>query len=116
MHGLAIACLNSLLVHVDQLRIFLSIHKIDILTVNEKKLDFSISSNEIHISGYDVVRRDRCDNGRHGGGSEFEKIFLKLTLNFLLLKFVNLIQGRSWLRPGIDLQTPHYLLFLPFKM
>ena len=76
-----IACLNvnSLLPHIDQLRIFLSIHKIDILTVNETKLDFSISSNEIHISGYDVVRRDRCHNGRHGGGV---CIFNKNNLNF----------------------------------
>ena len=65
--GLAIACVNvnSLLTHIDQLRVSLSIHKIDILTVNETKLDFSISSNEIHISGYDLVRRDCCHNGRH---------------------------------------------------
>lgn len=57
--GLAIACLNvnSLLAHIDQLRIFLSIHKIDIFTVNETKLDSSISSNEIHIFGYEVVRK-----------------------------------------------------------
>ena len=68
--AVAIACLNvnSLLAHIDQLRFFHSIHKIDILTVNEAKLDSSISSNEIHISSCDVVRRDRCHNGRHGGG------------------------------------------------
>ena len=65
--------------HIDQLRIFLSIHKIDILTAKETKLDFSISSNEVHISGYDVVRRDRCHNGRHGGGV---CIFIKNNLNF----------------------------------
>ena len=48
--------------------LFLSTHNIDILAVNETKLDSSISSSEIHIPGYDVVRRDRPCNGRHGGG------------------------------------------------
>ena len=46
------ACLNinSLVAHIDQLRIFLSTHKIDILAINETKLDSTITSNEIHIS------------------------------------------------------------------
>ena len=49
------------------------------------------------------MRRDRSHDGRHGCGaciflktiymSDFEKISLKITFNFLLLIFVNLIQG-----------------------
>ena len=47
--GLVIACLNinSLVAHIDQLRIFLGLHKIDILAINETKLDPTITSNEI---------------------------------------------------------------------
>ena len=75
--SVAPAPLNSLLANIDQLRIFLSIHKIDILAINETKLDSSITSNEIHISGYDIVRRDRPHNGRHGGGI---CIFIKTNL------------------------------------
>ena len=44
-------------------------------------MDFSIGSNEIHIPCYDVVRRDRPHNGRHGGGV---CIFVKANLNFRL--------------------------------
>ena len=39
--------------------------KIDILSVNETKLDSSIGNSEIHLSGYDVVRLDRKVNGRN---------------------------------------------------
>lgn len=78
---LVIACLNvnSLVAHIDQLRIFLSSHKIDILAFNETKLDPSVTSNDIHIAGYDVVRRDRPYNGRHGAGV---CIFIKNNLNY----------------------------------
>ena len=81
--GLVIACLNikSLVAHIDQLRIFLSLHKIDILAINENKLDSSITSNEIHISGFDIARRDRTFNSRHGGGV---CIFIKNNLNYRL--------------------------------
>ena len=68
--GFAIACLNinSLLVHIDELRIFMDNSNLDILAINETKLDSSISNSEIHIEGYDVVRLDREVNGRYGGG------------------------------------------------
>ena len=104
----AIACLNvnSLLAHIDQLRIFLSIHKIDILTVNETKLDSSISSNEIHISGYDVVRRDRCHNDRHGGGV---CIFIKNNLNFRIREDLSKVNLEFL---AIEVCKPHLRPFL----
>ena len=40
---------------------------IDILAINETKLDSTIKDNEVHLPGYDVVRKDRENNGRHGG-------------------------------------------------
>ena len=61
--------INSLVSHIDDLRIFMSQSKgIDILAINETKLDSSIKDNEVHLPGYDVVRKDREINGRHAYG------------------------------------------------
>ena len=65
--GLVIANLNinSLIKHIDEIRIFLAQHAFDILAINESKLDNCISDNEIHIAGYTICRKDR---NRFGGG------------------------------------------------
>jgi hypothetical protein len=84
---LSIACLNinSLIAHIDQLRIFIHSLRsnIDVLAINETKLDSSITNNEISIRGYDVVRRDRQHHGRNGGGV---CLYVKSNLNF---KFID---------------------------
>ena len=68
--GLVIASLNinSLLAQIDDLRIFLSNSKIDILAINETKLDATINDYEVHLPGFEVLRRDHLINGRNGGG------------------------------------------------
>lgn len=68
--GLVVAGLNinSLLAHIDDLRVFMTSQKIDILALNETKLDATIRDNEIHLPGFDVIRKDRSANGRNGGG------------------------------------------------
>ena len=68
--GLVMASLNikSLLAHIDEFRIFMSEADIDIISVNETKLDSLINDNEVYIPGYEIVRKDRKTNGRHGGG------------------------------------------------
>ena len=58
----------SLLAHIDDLKFFMVNCKIDVLCINETKLDSSVSNSEIYLSGYDVVRLDRNVNGRNGGG------------------------------------------------
>ena len=58
--------INKLITHIDQLRILLVHNKIDILSINETKLNETIRDNEINISGYDIIQRDRITNG--GGG------------------------------------------------
>ena len=60
--------INSLLAHIDDLRIFVTDSKIDILAINETKLDSSIGDSQISLPGFEVVRRDRPVNGRCGGG------------------------------------------------
>ena len=63
------ACLNinSLVSHIDDLRVVMSQFKdIDILAINETILDATIKDGEVHLPGYDVVRKDRESNGRNG--------------------------------------------------
>ena len=71
--------INSLSAHIDELRILLSDRPIDILAINETKLDDTISDNEIHISGYKSIRSDRSTNGRSGGGICF---FIRSEINY----------------------------------
>ena len=78
--GLVTACLkiDSLVAHIHDLRIFLGTHTIDILAINETKFDSTITSNEIHISGSDIAKRDRPLSWGQGGGV---CIFIKNNLN-----------------------------------
>ena len=67
MKGFKIGHINirSLVKNIDQLRIYLSNKKYNILSVNETMLDSSIPNDEININGYDIVRKHR---NRNGGG------------------------------------------------
>jgi exonuclease III len=60
--------INSLTAHIDEVRIFTHDTNIDILTINETKLYASVNSNEVNLPGYEIIRKDRYINGRHGGG------------------------------------------------
>ena len=74
------ACLNinSLWGHIDQLRLFLdsTAESIDILAINETKLDSTVSDKKIELPGFEVVRRDRV----LGGGGVC--IYLRTNINF----------------------------------
>ena len=78
--GLVIACLNvnSLMAHIDELRVFMQDSKIDVLAINESKLDSSISDHEVYIPGFEIIRKDRMVNGRKGGGV---CLYLRCNLN-----------------------------------
>jgi len=60
--------INSLLAHIDELRVLAHDSNIDVIIINETKLDVSVSDNDIYIPGYEVVRKDRSNNGKNGGG------------------------------------------------
>ena len=60
--------INSLLAHLDDLKVFVLDSKIDVLAINETKIDSSVNDNEIYLPGFEVVRKDRSVNGRSGGG------------------------------------------------
>ena len=65
--GLKIANLNvnSLLKHLDEIRLILINNALDILTINESKIDDNISNDDIQINGFNTIRKDR---NRFGGG------------------------------------------------
>ena len=67
MKGLKIACLNinSLSKHIDELRVVMLNNPLDILAINESKINESVSDDEISVSGFHLIRKDR---NRHGGG------------------------------------------------
>ena len=66
--GFKIAALNvnSLSAHIDEIRILLAENLLDILAINETKLDESNQDNEVYVPEYEIVRRDRLRDG--GGG------------------------------------------------
>lgn len=54
---------NSLIKHVDEPRVLAAKFPINILKMNETKLDESIKSFELYTSGNEFLRRDRNRNG-----------------------------------------------------
>ena len=50
--------INSLSAHIDQFRIFMNESDIDVIPVNETKLDSSIGDNKVYILGFEIVRKD----------------------------------------------------------
>ena len=71
--------INSLLAHFDDLKFFVLNSKIDVLAINETKIDSSVNDNEIHLPGFEVVRKDRSVNGRSGGGV---CVYLRNNINY----------------------------------
>ena len=65
---------NSLLLHIDEIRLLVKELGIHILALNETKLDKNIDDSLINIDGYTIKRYD-CD--RQGGAVA---IYLKDTL------------------------------------
>ena len=61
LKGFRIVHLNitSIPKHIDKLRIYLIKKPVDILSINETRLDESISNDEVGIPGYNLFRKDR---------------------------------------------------------
>ena len=67
LKGFRVGHLNiaSLVKHVDELKIYLEKEPLDVLTINETRLDETISTDTVSIPGYDMVAKNRH---RQGGG------------------------------------------------
>ena len=68
--GLKISCLNgnSLMKHLDEIRILVDEKKPHILCLNETKIDGSIADDDIDIEGYALNRKDWNCFGAGGVG------------------------------------------------
>ena len=113
--------ITSLLKHIDELRVFLNDQNIDVLAINETRLNESISDQDVKVQGYDIIRRDRLTNGRFSGGVCFYirsniSYSVRTDLDSQLLEIISLIEIRkhnsnpfvitSWYRPP---NSPHEL-------
>lgn len=89
--GFKLASLNitSLPRHIDELRVLLVNCPVDVLSINETRLDSSVNDNEVYIPGYTIVRRDRAMSGRFGGGVCF---YVRANINYLLRSDLNIDQ------------------------
>ena len=63
--------------------IILDKQNIDVLAINETRLDDNISDLEVNVRGYDIIRRDRPLNGRSGGGVCF---YIRSNINYSICK------------------------------
>ena len=57
---------NKLLTHIDEIRILLVDKCLDVLAIQETKLDVSNKNSHFFICGYKLIRRERLRDG--GGG------------------------------------------------
>jgi exonuclease III len=55
---------------------------LDVITLNETRVDDSVLNGEVEIPGYDIVRRDR---NRNGGGVG---IYIRNNIPFTIRKYL----------------------------
>jgi len=81
MCGFKLASLNiaSLPKHIDELRVLLSNYPLDILSINETRLDDSVSDDKVYIPSYDIICHDREQYGRFDAGV---CIYVQSNINF----------------------------------
>ena len=79
LKGFKIAALNiaSLIRHIDELRFHMATKYVDILILNETRLDNNVDPSEYQIDGYTIVTKHR---NRNGGGVA---IYLRNTIDFV---------------------------------
>ena len=86
--------ITSLPKHIDEIRILLTDQCLDVLALNETRLDDNISNEDIHIDSYDLIRFDRS---RKGGGVEASRQ--------VSLRFINCLVHLLMSKQYIDLQV-----------
>ena len=76
--GLKIAHLNtrSLPKHLDEFKILVADNPFDVICLSETWLNSTWSDNELHIDGYNIIRRDRDDSQRGGTAIYYSTNFM----------------------------------------
>ena len=67
----------SLVRHVDELKVYLEKEPFDVLSINETRLDETISTNMVSIPGYDIIAKNRNRDG--GGVAIYHRSILNVT-------------------------------------
>ena len=73
---IALLNVNSLTKHVGELKVFMANKPLDVLAINESKLDLVDSDRLDNLQDCNIVRRDK---NKHGGGVCF---YLRNTITF----------------------------------
>ena len=76
---------NKLSTHIDEIRILLDDKCLDLLAIQETKLDVSNNNSDFYICGYELIRRHRLSGA--GGGICF---YIKSTINFSVRTDLNI--------------------------
>ena len=87
--GFKLVCINinSLFKHIDEIRYILINSPLEVLAINESKLDDTISDTEVCIPGYIIIRKDRSRSG--GGVALYIRENLSYTNRIDLVPVVN---------------------------
>jgi exonuclease III len=104
--GLKMAHLNvnGIRSKLDQVRLLVSESGLDLLCLNETKIDESVSDADISIPNFDIYRRDR---NKHGGGV---LIYVSSRINSTYVKTINLIEHEIiWLKLTIPYCKPIFI-------
>ena len=81
---------HKLSMHIDEIRILLADKCLDVLTIQETKLDVFNNNSDFYICSYKLIQRDRLSNG--GGGICF---YIKSTINFSMQTDLNIDELRN---------------------
>ena len=116
--GFKLASLNitSLPKHIDELRVLLADRPVDVLSINETRLDNSVADSDVNIPGYEIIRRDRMTNVDLAvvfafmfapvSITAYVLTLISINLKIYALKFASLIPSLFSSPLGIDLPIP----------
>ena len=71
------------------MRVLLADRPVDVLSINETRLDNLVADSDVNIPGYEIIRGDRMTNGRFGGGVCF---YVRTSVNYCLRSDFNINQ------------------------
>ena len=105
VRGFKIASINitSLPLHIEELRLIMADQCLDLLAVNETRLDSTITDNLVHIDGYSILRKDRNCNG--GGVC----IYLRSNINYCFRS--EIIPNNEFEMLSVDIKKPYSKAF-----
>ena len=69
--------ITSIIKNIEQLKIYLKNEPLDVLSINEARLDVNVDDFEVQVCGYDIIRKD--PNREGGGVAIYYRSFTNMT-------------------------------------